>query len=574
MDRPEPWDPRVVRRRFTRGRRQPRGVVWFGVRSFWGHLRHFIASAIATEDVDSRDWMSADDPAALVARIAAVLRAPARGDTLAASLGRDVWVDYVADTGDDVSVSRAVAALIFAEYALPDPARPDATLHAPRGDILLFGGDTAYPVATADEIEHRVIVPYNQVLAERADGVSRVLLGIPGNHDWYDGLDGFGRMFRRHIGQGTDPRRTGPKKTMLTRATAFAREFLVGGRIVKPRTLDLLGYTAVQSASYFALPVAPALGLLAVDRQLKDIDSRQQHYFLSWLNANVAAAPWIALPDPVCAFGEPSPTGPGMIDALGLNLDARPHFVVSGDIHHYRREEQGPTLHVTSGGGGAFLHPAPIARGRMRPAVVEFPGPRQSRALLWSIPFKVMFGRSGILPHLALLLLFLPTLGIGMRMYERTGVLVTAPVAVTVLTTVLLALIGGIRHGRIPVLVLAFLAAATIATVPLAVSAALTVALQAIGWAMAPWGVAVLGLSVAVLAGTFVFGAYLAALTAFGLENQQAFTALDHPGYKEFVRLRVHADGSAIDGWCIGLVDPLGKDARPVLVDRFTWRAR
>jgi hypothetical protein len=24
-----------------------------------------------------------------------------------------------------------------------------------------------------------------------------VLLGIPGNHDWYDGLDGFGRLFRR-----------------------------------------------------------------------------------------------------------------------------------------------------------------------------------------------------------------------------------------------------------------------------------------------------------------------------------------------------------------------------------------
>ena len=24
-----------------------------------------------------------------------------------------------------------------------------------------------------------------------------MLLGIPGNHDWYDGLDGFARMFRR-----------------------------------------------------------------------------------------------------------------------------------------------------------------------------------------------------------------------------------------------------------------------------------------------------------------------------------------------------------------------------------------
>jgi hypothetical protein len=29
------------------------------------------------------------------------------------------------------------------------------------------------------------------------DGKPRVLLGIPGNHDWYDGLDGFQRLFRR-----------------------------------------------------------------------------------------------------------------------------------------------------------------------------------------------------------------------------------------------------------------------------------------------------------------------------------------------------------------------------------------
>jgi hypothetical protein len=48
--------------RFVRGRASPRGVVWFGVRSFWGHLRHFLAAAIATEDIDSRDWMNPDQP--------------------------------------------------------------------------------------------------------------------------------------------------------------------------------------------------------------------------------------------------------------------------------------------------------------------------------------------------------------------------------------------------------------------------------------------------------------------------------------------------------------------------------
>ena len=76
---------------------------------------------------------------------------------------------------------------------------------------------------------------------------------------------------------------------------------------------------------------------------------------------------------------------------------------------------------------------------------------------------------------------------------------------------------------------------------------------------------------IGVFAGAFVFGAYLALLTLLGYENTQAFTALDHPGFKHFVRLRVRADGRGIDGWCIGATDPLG-DKEPVLVDQFTWR--
>jgi hypothetical protein len=33
----------------------------------------------------------------------------------------------------------------------------------------------------------------------------------------------------------------------------------------------------------------------------------------------------------------------------------------------------------------------------------------------------------------------------------------------------------------------------------------------------------------------------------------------------------VRRDGSAVDGWVIGKIDPLSRDEPPVLVDRFTW---
>ena len=113
--------------------------------------------------------MTPDEPAALRARIVELLGGDPAGASLTEGLGRDVYVDFVADTGDDVAVSRAVARLVFAPYELPDPDQPGQFLTAPRGDILFFGGDTAYPVGTAQEILNRVIVPWNQVLA----GVAR-----------------------------------------------------------------------------------------------------------------------------------------------------------------------------------------------------------------------------------------------------------------------------------------------------------------------------------------------------------------------------------------------------------------
>src|SRR5262245_12867865 len=100
--------PNAVIRRFTRGKEHPRGVVWFGARSFWGHLRHLTAAAIATESIDCRDWMTPDEPSDLVARIAEVLGGDPTAKTLIEALGRDLYLDFIADTGDDVAVSRAV----------------------------------------------------------------------------------------------------------------------------------------------------------------------------------------------------------------------------------------------------------------------------------------------------------------------------------------------------------------------------------------------------------------------------------------------------------------------------------
>lgn len=549
-------------------------MVWFGVTSFWGHLRHFVAAAIATEDIDSRDWMTPDPPQELCSQVARVLNGDENAGSVVEAIGRDLWIDYLSDTGDDVSVSRAVARLVVEPYELPDPDRPGDYLTAPRGELLLFGGDTAYPVATAQEITNRVLVPFNEALAGR-DTTPRVLLGIPGNHDWYDGLDGFGRMFRRRPDEDEAdlrPSTLGVSKRMLEHYAEWAREFVLGGKVDKPKALVLSGYVPVQNASYFLLPLTPDIHLYGVDRQLKTIDSRQKRFFVDWSREHVDARPWVLLPDPLFRFGGPSRTGTEMIQTLGFDFHARPHFLLSGDVHHYERSSEGGTLHVTAGGGGAFLHPAPVARGR-RKADKRWPNAEQSRALLGGVPGKITRGRSGFLPHLIFAALFAPAMSVGLRTYDRLGFIFAAPLAVTLVVTTVYALIGGVRRRWRLVLPPALFAGALTASLPIFASLLAKHALLRLHFAPTLTLVAAVTLLLTVFAATYVFGSYLAWLTRRGIEHSQAFTALDHPGYKHFLRLRVRADGKGIDGYCIGLTDPLGADAKPELVDTFSWRS-
>ncbi len=570
--RPEPSQPRS-RQRFTRGKLSPRGVVWFGVSAFWSHLRHFVAAAIATEDIDSRHWMTPDDPRELTARVARVLGGNEQAATVVEALGRDFWIDYISDTGDDVSVSRAVARMVVGRYELPDPDRPGEFLVAPRGELLLFGGDTAYPVATAQEIQNRVLVPFNDALTADGDGAPRVLMGIPGNHDWYDGLDGFGRMFRRRSEDDDQPRPSilGVSKPMLEYYAEWAREFVLGGKVEKPRALVLSGYVPVQNASYFLLPLAPNIHLYGLDRQLKTIDSRQARFFSDWGHDHPEASPWVLLPDPLFRFGTVSHSGSEMIKSLGFDFHARGHFLLSGDVHHYERSNESGTLHVTAGGGGAFLHPAPIVSGR-RESARRWPGADESRALLGSVPFKIARGRSGFLPHLVLAALFAPAMSVGVRLFDRTGVIFAAPIAVTLVVTTIFALIGGVRRRFRKVAPLALAGGLITAALPIFASLLIKHLLLRLGFVPTAYVVAAGTLLVTVFAASFVFGSYLALLTRRGIEHTQAFTALDHPGYKHFLRLRVRADGKGIDGYCIGLTDPLGEGARPELVDVFSFR--
>jgi hypothetical protein len=260
-----------------------------------------------------------------------------------------------------------------------------------------------------------------------------------------------------------------------------------------------------------------------------------------------------------------------MVQALGLDFARREHFLLSGDVHHYERSSHAGVLHVTAGGGGAFLHPAPVFEGRMR-ADVRWPNSRQSGALLRHVSWKVAAGRSGFLPHLLLSALFAPAMLVGVHLHDRPGMVSIAPIAIAVLLTTIYTFVGGVRRKLARTLSLAAAAALCTAAVPVLAASLLTQMLASLHYEAPVGSIAALTFVASVFVGAWCFGAYLAWLTRLGLEHTQAFTALDHPGYKHFVRLRVRADGSGVDGWCVGLVDPLKAGEEPVLVDSFHWK--
>jgi len=129
-----------------------------------------------------------------------------------------------------------------------------------------------------------------------------------------------------------------------------------------------------------------------------------------------------------------------------------------------------------------------------------------------------------------------------------------------------------VRKGGFAVFALSFGAGLATATIPVFASFTFVRLAESAHVTLPTWLIAALTFGVAVFYGAFVFGAFLSLLTLRGLEETQAFTALDHPGFKHFLRLRVRKDGSAVDFWCLGLTDPLAPNEKPELIDAGSFK--
>jgi hypothetical protein len=269
----------------------------------------------------------------------------------------EAWFDFVADVGDGFNSTYSVA------YLLAQPSLSVGGVTVPRGRMIVMGGDQVYPTASTQRYEDRTKGPYRAALpACPPDEPAPDMYALPGNHDWYDGL------------------------------TAFLRLFVKDGRD------NIGGWRNEQARSYFAVQLPHRWWLMAVDTQFTAyIDDPQMHYFLEvkkQLRAGDRVILCVPSPEWVHAAGDSEAYDTidyfvrTVLDAPGVSLK----LMLSGDMHHYAHYV-GPDRHmVTCGGGGAYLYPTHVLPERLtvppHSSIVRKASPSHEYTLAETFPTK------------------------------------------------------------------------------------------------------------------------------------------------------------------------------------------
>ncbi|WP_406489992.1 metallophosphoesterase family protein [Streptomyces phaeochromogenes] len=220
--------------------------------------------------------------------------------------------------------------------------------------FAVLASDVVYPVGTADDYGTKFHRPYQDYQAP--------IYAIPGNHDWYEDLQGFMRVFCEA------PPLT-PEAAPRPLTPAWLRSLLWH----KPRTTDeqrlaearklrsAPAQQAVQPGPYWAVDAGP-VRIIGIDTGLLGtVDAEQGR----WLReVSKGDTPKILITgSPLYVDAEHHPCqidGGGTVDDIVRDPDHHYVAAIGGDIHNYQRYPvtvDGRTIqYVVAGGGGAFMH--------------------------------------------------------------------------------------------------------------------------------------------------------------------------------------------------------------------------
>lgn len=280
----------------------------------------------------------------------------------------EIWLDYISDTGDGFNSTYSVAHLVAQPFLEVKINGVEKKIE--RGKILVFGGDQIYPTPTMEMYENKFRIPFRAAFPYTEMKDHPHLYAIPGNHDWYDGLNNFIKL--------------------------FCQKRWIGNWITK------------QHRSYFALQLPHGHWIWATDIQLNsDIDKPQLDYFLHIAKNKMKDGDKVILftAEPAWVYkqmykGNKSFEKLDYFTQVYITEDKynwvgkkfKLVATITGDLHHYSRycDSNEDHQYITAGGGGAFMHLTHNLPKQLPKLPYEnisqqviFPSEKQSKCLSW-----------------------------------------------------------------------------------------------------------------------------------------------------------------------------------------------
>lgn len=216
-------------------------------------------------------------------------------------------------------------------------------------DLLVICSDVVYPAGDVNE--------YAKKFYEFYEGWTKPIYALPGNHDWYDELEGF--MF--HF-CGVDPPPAGfsddPPRPLLWRKPRARKQTAEELRDARPTDRG-----EFQPAPYFLIDAGP-IAVVCIDTGIRGDLDRQQGEWLGRVSRTVPKPKVLLTGKPLIVDGSYEP---GRIESFDRTVDdivrdpAHGYVAaIGGDIHNYQRYpvevRERCIEYIVTGGGGAFMH--------------------------------------------------------------------------------------------------------------------------------------------------------------------------------------------------------------------------
>jgi uncharacterized membrane protein HdeD (DUF308 family)/predicted phosphodiesterase len=335
----------------------PITAVLIAVNPIWGFSWYFNSENWATaawqKIAESRvdEWREAMIDAAVRVQGAAGVTAPGVFEVTPAGIG----------DGD------------FSFVVIGDPGEGDPSQHALRDQVLraarrdevkfvVIASDVIYPTGAMKDYEANFYLPLM--------GVEKPIFAIPGNHDWFNALDGFAAnlMQPETARAAIDARVEADLSLSSTTSDRIDRLMESAARL---RSLYRV-QAGLQRAPFFEMHTG-AFSLIAIDTGIeKRVDAKQLDWIKAAIERSKETFTMAIIGHPFYAAGL-SQIGDGSFKEVHDLLKSNGvRVLMAGDTHDFEYYRDAGTHYFVNGGGGAYLSIGTSLDWPVQPALGDY----------------------------------------------------------------------------------------------------------------------------------------------------------------------------------------------------------